>query len=85
MEEFLICAGIAIAVMLGLGILIKFIAWIDENTDINFGFILALLTAFAGITVIVFAIRREIKIMEIDKAEKLERRTISNRRIIERR
>ncbi len=73
MEEFLICVGIALAIMVGLGLLIKFCFWLDENTDIDFEFGVGIIVTFIVLTFGVWAVRTYIR---ENKEAKLKRRRV---------
>lgn len=73
MAELLICVAIALAIMLGFGVLIKFCLWLDEHTDIDVEISIGIILAFITLTFGVWAVRACIR---ENKEAKLERRRI---------
>ena len=73
LAEILICAGIALAIILGFGSLIKLCLWLEENTDIDGEIIIMVVVAFITMTFGVWAIRTHIR---ENKETKLQRRRI---------
>ena len=73
LAEFLICAAIAFAITVGLGLLIKFVLWLDENTDIDVEASAMLTAVFITIIFGVWFVRACIR---ENKEAKLERRRI---------
>lgn len=71
--EFLICVAIAFAITIGLVLLIKFVLWLDENTDIDAEISIGIIGAFITLTFGVWAVRACIR---ENKETKLKRRRI---------
>ena len=73
MAEILICVAIALIIMLGFGILIKFMIWLDENKGIDAGVSTLIIVCFILTTFGVWLVRYGIR---ESKESKLERRRI---------
>ena len=73
MGELLICVTIALAILIIFRILIKFLLWLDDNTDIDFEFATFIIAIFITLTFGVWAVRTCIR---ENKKAKLERRRI---------
>ena len=71
--EILICVGMALAITLGLCLLVFICLWLDENTDIDAEISIGIIAAFITLTFGVWAIRACIR---ENKEAKLERRRI---------
>lgn len=81
MEEILICGAIAIAIILGLGLIIAFILWLDENKGTSVTISALIIASFIIITYGVWLVRDSIR--ESEEA-KLERRRIQYTRTFRR-
>ena len=70
--EILICAGIALGIMIGWYLLYLLYNWLDENTCIDMEAVIAILLIFAMVFVGVFGTRRIIKKYQEENPVKTE-------------
>ena len=70
--EFLICAGIALGIMIGFYLLCLLYNWLDENTCIDIDLVIAILLIFAMLTGGVFGARLIIKKYQEENPAKTE-------------